>query len=172
MPNYNGADTFTYTIQDNGTTNGVADPLQIEQLRSAVTVTEVNDAPTAKADTTTVAEDGTVNINVLGNDSKGPAGNESGQTLTVVSATARARHGDDRGGRHADLHAGRELQRRRHASATRSRTTAPPTASPIRCDRAARSAVTVTEVNDAPTAIADTTTVAEDGTVNINVLGD
>src|SRR6185436_6923543 len=83
--NYNGSDTITYTIQDNGTTNGSPDPLTSTST-VAVTVTEVNDAPTATADTATVAEDSLNQvIDVLGNDSKGPL-NESGQTLTVVSS--------------------------------------------------------------------------------------
>jgi Ca2+-binding RTX toxin-like protein len=42
--NYNGADTVSYTIQDNGTTNGAADPLQSSST-VAVIVTPVNDAP-------------------------------------------------------------------------------------------------------------------------------
>ena len=44
----------------------------------------MNDAPTAYDDSASVAEDDSagVLVNVLGNDSKGPA-NESGQTLTI-----------------------------------------------------------------------------------------
>jgi hypothetical protein len=84
---YNGSDTISYTIQDNGTTNGSSDP-KTASSTVAVTVSEVNDAPTANPDSATVAEDsGATTINVTGNDSAGPA-NENGQTLTVIAASA------------------------------------------------------------------------------------
>ena len=47
---YNGPDSFTYTITDDGTTNGVADP-KTDTATVTFTVTEVNDAPTAVNDT-------------------------------------------------------------------------------------------------------------------------
>jgi VCBS repeat-containing protein len=85
--NYNGPDSFTYTITDNGTTSGAADPLSSTGTVN-ITVTEVNDPPIANPDAATVAEDSVGNIiDVLSNDSPGPA-NESGQTLTVTAATA------------------------------------------------------------------------------------
>src|SRR4051794_20230313 len=78
--NSSGPDTISDTITDNGASNGAADP-KTSSSTVTVTVTEVNDAPTANPDTATVAEDSTGNvINVLANDSKGPA-NEAGQTL-------------------------------------------------------------------------------------------
>ena len=90
--NYNGPDSFTYTITDNGTTNGVADP-KTDTATVYVTVTEVNDTPTAAGDSTTVAEDGSRRRRPADNDSTGPA-NESGQTLTVTAVdSGRARHG-------------------------------------------------------------------------------
>jgi VCBS repeat-containing protein len=76
---FNGADSFTYEANDGLLGSNVA--------TISLTVTEVNDAPTANPDTTTVAEDHSVVINVLGNDSRGPA-NEAVQTLSVVSASA------------------------------------------------------------------------------------
>ena len=79
---YNGPDTISYTVVDNGTTNGVADGLTASSTVT-VNVTEVNNAPTATSDTATVAKDGSVTIAVLTNDVTGPA-NESGQTLTVT----------------------------------------------------------------------------------------
>lgn len=42
--NFNGTDTFTITIQDNGTTNGVADPKSITRVVN-ITVVPVNDDP-------------------------------------------------------------------------------------------------------------------------------
>jgi len=44
--NYNGVDSFTYTVTDNGTSNGFADP-KSATTTVAVNVTPVNDAPTA-----------------------------------------------------------------------------------------------------------------------------
>ena len=86
--NYNGADTISYTVTDNGTTNGAPDP-KSANATVAVTVTEINDAPVASNDTASVAQDSVGNlITVLGNDSAGPA-NESGQTLTVTAAGAQ-----------------------------------------------------------------------------------
>ena len=43
---YNGPDSFTYTVTDNGLTNGVADP-KSDTATVNVTVTAVNDAPHA-----------------------------------------------------------------------------------------------------------------------------
>src|SRR5207253_854992 len=83
---YNGPDTISYTIKDDGTTNGGSDPKPSSSTVS-IPVTEVNDAPTANADSAAVAEDGSVVIPVLSNDSKGPA-NESSQMLTVTAASA------------------------------------------------------------------------------------
>ena len=80
---YNGPDSFTYTVTDDGTTNGVLDA-KSDTATVNVTVTEVNDKPVAGADTATVAEDsGASTVNVRGNDSAGPA-NEAGQSLTVT----------------------------------------------------------------------------------------
>lgn len=75
---FNGAAGFDYTVSDG---------LLAATGHFTVTVKEVNDAPTANPDTATLAEDGSIDIEVRTNDSKGPA-NESGQTLTVKSASA------------------------------------------------------------------------------------
>jgi autotransporter-associated beta strand protein len=85
---YNGPDTISYSITDNGTTNGAADPLTADGT-VAVTVTEVNDAPTAVNDALpTVAEDSGDGLiafsTLLSNDLKGPA-NENGQALSITS---------------------------------------------------------------------------------------
>ena len=55
-PNYNGSDSFTYTVTDNGTTNGVND-FKSDTATVTITITEVNDAPIADDDSGTVAED-------------------------------------------------------------------------------------------------------------------
>jgi hypothetical protein len=95
-PDFNGAASFNYTVQDNGTTNGVADFKQATGTVN-VTVTEVNDTPSANADSKSVAEDGSLSFpasDLTANDSPGPA-NESGQTLTVLSVAPIA--GDTHG---------------------------------------------------------------------------
>src|SRR5439155_1321196 len=87
--NYNGAATFTYQVCDNGTTNGTADP-KCATATVTVTVTEVNDAPTAADDSKTTAEDTVLAFaasELTVNDSAGPA-NENSQTLTVTKVTA------------------------------------------------------------------------------------
>ena len=88
---YNGPASFHYTVEDNGTTNGVADPKTSGTATASFTITEVNDAPTAANDPLgNVAEDSgprTIPFATLtANDSKGPA-NESGQTLIVKTVS-------------------------------------------------------------------------------------
>ncbi len=90
--NYEGPASFDYTIEDNGTTNGVADPKTSGTATASFAIVEFNDAPTAVNDTlANIVEDfGPRAIpfaDLTGNDSKGPA-NESGQTLTVVNVSS------------------------------------------------------------------------------------
>ncbi|MBN9522986.1 tandem-95 repeat protein, partial [bacterium] len=75
--NYFGPDAFTYTLSDGngGTATGTV----------TVTVTPVNDPPAPHPDTLVVAEDAAATVvDVLDNDSSGP---ETGETLVVVSVT-------------------------------------------------------------------------------------
>ena len=84
---YHGPASFSYTITDNGTTNGAND-FKSATSTVNVTVTEVNQAPTANPDTKTTAENATLTFSasdLTANDSAGP--NEANQTLTVVSVT-------------------------------------------------------------------------------------
>jgi cyclophilin family peptidyl-prolyl cis-trans isomerase len=76
--NFNGTDTFSYTLSDG---RGGTDTAQV-----TVTVTEVNDAPTANPDTHSMDEDTVVTLNIadlLGNDSAGPG--EDDQTLSITA---------------------------------------------------------------------------------------
>src|SRR2546422_7808648 len=84
--NYNGPDSFTYTIGDG---NGGSASATV-----SVTVTSVNDNPVANADAATVAEDsGATAIDVLANDNSGP---DTGETLSVT-AGAQGTHEGGRG---------------------------------------------------------------------------
>ncbi len=78
--NYFGTDSFTYTVSDG---NGGTATATVN-----VTVTAVNDNPTASNDSLTVAEDsGATVVNVLANDSFAP---DVGETLTVTAVTQPA----------------------------------------------------------------------------------
>ena len=87
---FNGAASFTYTLRDNGTTNG-SDDFKTSMANVSFTVTEINDAPTGANDSlSSVAEDSGVRTisfaSLLTNDSRGPA-NENGQTLTITAVS-------------------------------------------------------------------------------------
>jgi VCBS repeat-containing protein len=77
--NFNGADSFTYTISDGN--GGTATATVV------VTVNAVNDAPVAAGDSASVDEDSSVTITVLGNDS-----DVDGDTLAAVLVSGPA-HG-------------------------------------------------------------------------------
>ncbi len=82
--NFNGADTFTYTLSDGvgGAATGTV----------TVNVASLNDAPIPGADSAIAFKDNAATIQVatlLANDSPGPA-NESSQTLQITSVTATA----------------------------------------------------------------------------------
>ncbi len=77
---FNGTDTFTYTIDDG---NGGTDTATV-----SVTVAAVNDGPDAIDDTATTSEDTPVTIAVRGNDT-----DTEGDVLTVTSVTDGANGG-------------------------------------------------------------------------------
>lgn len=90
-PNYNGPASFTYTITDNGQTNGVND-FKTDSATVSFTITEVNDTPTAvNASLATIAEDAppiTIPFaTLLTGATAGPA-NENGQTLTISNVSS------------------------------------------------------------------------------------
>jgi hypothetical protein len=71
--NFNGPDTFTYTISDG---NGGSDTASV-----VVTIASVNDAPTAAADSFAVVENSAGNnLTVLSNDTAAP---DTGEVLTI-----------------------------------------------------------------------------------------
>src|SRR4029078_2464600 len=91
---YNGNEAgFDYKVCDDGTTAGAADH-KCDTGHVTVTVSEVNDAPTATDDDRNATEDTAAIYSSSGltaNDSAGPA-NESDQTLTLTEVS-NAAHG-------------------------------------------------------------------------------
>jgi VCBS repeat-containing protein len=75
---YNGTDSFTFTVSDGTATSA---PTTV-----SLTVTPVNDAPVAAADTATVDEKASITLDVLGNDTDVDTGDA--KTLVSVSASA------------------------------------------------------------------------------------
>ena len=97
--NFNGADSFTYTIGDSrAESNG----------HGHVTVTSVNDGPTAADDSAATAEDTAATRAVLANDADADGGRADGEPVT---SPPTARPSSTRTGDY--VCAGRELQRRR-----------------------------------------------------------
>lgn len=84
---FNGAASFDYTVTDDGTTDGSADPLSATATASFV-ITEVNDAPVAASDDLGETAEGVSPVvfdftDLLGNDL--PGGGETNQTLDVIA---------------------------------------------------------------------------------------
>ncbi|MDH5423167.1 MAG: cadherin-like domain-containing protein, partial [Acidimicrobiia bacterium] len=79
--NYFGVDVFNYVVCDDSTAiNGN----KCATATITVTVTSVNDAPTAADDSATTAEDNAVTVTVLANDNAGPANESQALTVTAV----------------------------------------------------------------------------------------
>jgi uncharacterized repeat protein (TIGR01451 family) len=90
--NYNGTATLTIRVNDQGATGKYGPQEATQQLQ--ITVTPVDDAPTANDDTYELQEDSTTALNVLANDSTLP---DVGETLTIISVTQPS-HGIVTGG--------------------------------------------------------------------------
>ena len=84
MANYNGPDSFVFSLRDNGNPNETSDPATI-----SLNVTAVNDPPVASNVTTTTNEDTSVVINLVGNDGD-PLPSEN-QTLIFEIVTGPSR---------------------------------------------------------------------------------
>jgi Ca2+-binding RTX toxin-like protein len=75
-PNWNGTETFGYVVSDG------QDGSDLGEI--VLTVTPVNDPPRAEPDSAVVAQNSSVLVDVIANDSAGPA-DEAQQQLTVVA---------------------------------------------------------------------------------------
>jgi len=148
-PDYNGPDTFSYTITDR---DG-----QTSTATVNVNVTPVNDTPNAVADTVTTAEDTAVTIPVLGNDTglgDGPltitATDPPHGTISIVGNTVVYTPDPDYNGPDTFTY----------------------TITDANGDTSTATInVTVTAVNDTPNAVGDGVTTTEDTAVMIPVLG-
>ncbi len=93
--NYSGADRFTYTITDNGTSGGLAAPLSSVVVVN-VTVLDKNDVPITVPKTGQTNEDTALDFNtsdlILG-DTAGPLPSEAGQTVTFRGVIATSTNG-------------------------------------------------------------------------------
>ncbi|MBF2077786.1 MAG: tandem-95 repeat protein, partial [Synechococcales cyanobacterium T60_A2020_003] len=78
-PQYNGTDTFTYTVEDNE--GKVSQPATV-----TITVNSINEQPVAASDAIATDEDIAVDINVLANDTD-PDGNGTIDPTTVAIAS-------------------------------------------------------------------------------------
>src|SRR5436305_5580403 len=123
-----------------------------------MTDTSVNDAPVANADSATVAEDGTVNVAVLANDT-----DVEGDTLSVASVTQGA-HGT------VAINPDKTVKYTPAANYNGSDSFTYTVSDGNGGTATGTVAIKVTPVHDAPVANADSATVAEDATVNVSVL--
>ena len=149
---YNGSDSFTFTVNDGQLTSGAA--------TVSITVNPVNDAPVANDDTASVAEDSSNNqIDVLANDT-----DPDGDSLTVQSASASTGTATPNG-------PGTAVVYTPPANFTGQATINYTISDGNGGTDSATVTVTVTNENDAPVANDDTASVAEDSSNNqIDVL--
>ena len=157
--NYNGPDSFTYTVSDG---KGGTDTATVN-----LTVNAVNDAPVAANDTKTTDEDTPLTFpssDLVGNDDEG-APDESGQTLTVTEVFDGTHGTVDLG---ADGNITFTPEANYHGDATFDYRVCD-NGSPSECSiETAVVTVTVSPVNDAPEAVNDSATTDEDTAEDIN----
>jgi VCBS repeat-containing protein len=149
------SDSFTYKANDGSSDSNVA--------TVNITITPVNDAPTANNDTATVAEGGTINMaapGVLANDT-----DPDSPTLTAVLVSGPAHASSftlNPDGSYVYVHDGSE---------TTSDSFTYKASDGSLLSNTATVSITITPVNDAPTANNDSYSVAEGGTLNVAAPG-
>jgi hypothetical protein len=150
--NFNGVDTFQYEITDG---NGGFDTATVR-----INVTPVNDAPDARDDVATTAEDTAVTINVLNNDT-----DVDGDTLTVHRIVSGPAHGSVTVNANGTI-TYTPVNGYNGSDSFQYEVTDGNGGFDIATVR-----INVTGTNDAPDARDDFATTAEDTAVTINVLG-
>ena len=162
--NFNGEDSFTYKANDGS--------LESNEVTVTITLTAVNDAPVAAIDEKTTPEDTPVYIDVLSNDTEGAA-NEGSQTLYVKSVADPA-NGTAQIVTEDGPNKGKILytpDENYHGSDTFTYEVCDD-GTPEQCTtKDATVNVTVSAVNDAPTANAQTVTTNEDTSKEITLSG-
>ena len=157
-PNFNGSDSFSYTLIDNqGDTSSAT---------ATVIVTAVNDVPVANADSFTVAEDGTLNGDVLTDNGNG-ADNPGDEPSSVAPGSTSTGNGSLTLSSDGTFIYTPNPNFNGTDSFSYTLTDSTPETS-----NETTATITVTAVNDLPVANADSFTVAANGTLNGNVLVD
>ncbi|MBL8821071.1 MAG: tandem-95 repeat protein [Planctomycetia bacterium] len=147
------SDSFTYTISN---TNGKTS----QEATVSITITPVNDPPAALNDTATVAEGGTVSINVASNDSDSD-GTLALNSITIVQQPANGSVTVNNNGTVSYTHNGSETTTNTFTYTIKDNLGATSNTATVN--------ITITPVNDPPVAVNDTATVDEGGSVIINV---
>ncbi len=157
-----GYATIGFAVQDDGGTDNGGHDVDPTPNTLGVTVTTVNDAPNAVADTWTLPEDGSVMGDVRGNDDAGP--NESGQqlTATILGQPAHGAAVDNGDGTFtytpaANYHGSDQFTYQLCDDGTTAGNPDP------LCVSTGVVNITVTSVNDAPSGTDKTVTILEDG---------
>jgi large repetitive protein len=154
-PNFTGRDSFVYTVCDDG------NPRECDTATVTVNVGSVNDLLAAGDDTSTTAEEGPVNINVLGNDRDDDGLDRASVAIATQPASGTVRvlaNGTIRYAPRANF-SGTDTFQYRVCDLS----------DPAECTTATVE-VTVTDVNDAPSAVDDEATTGEQEPVNIGVV--
>ena len=166
-PNANGQATVTVSVSDSGGTANPGDDDTSPPQTFTITVTSVNDTPVAVADATSVAEGGTVTILTTPPAATSVLANDSDPDLDTLTVTTTPVSGPTNGsltlsadGTFSYTHNGGET------STDSFDYEVCDNGSPVRCANATVS-ITITPVNDAPTAADDSATVNEGGTVMV-----
>ncbi len=154
--NYNGSASFTYTVCDNGTTNGSPD-WKCTTATVNVDVEAVNDNPTAVDDAATTDEDTPITISVLGNDS-----DVDGDSLTVSGVTQGAHGVVTNNGTNASYSPASNFNGNDSFTYTVSDGHGGTATATVN--------VTINAVNDNPVAVSDSASTNEDNSVTIDVV--
>jgi DNA/RNA endonuclease G (NUC1) len=155
--NFNGAASFTYSMCDDGTTNGSPDS-KCASATVNITVTAVNDNPTAADDSASTDEDTPVTVNVLNNDS-----DVDNDSLTI-SAVTQGSHG-------SVVNNGNNLSYSPAANFNGTDSFTYTISDGHGGTATANVSITINAVNDNPNAVDDAATTNEDTAVTVNVLG-